>query len=176
MKTHFPVLVLLLAGLLLIGCKEETPPTAPTPPQPPVTTPEAGADAVSEAEPEPRVTGEDVQRETGEAVRTAATFMDQEKDQFVAASQEKLDALKARWSSWKADADVKADEAKAKLNEQYAQTSAKLGELKDSSGEAWGDMKAGFVEAYQDLEAATKEAAQKFNKAEPEAAPEPSPQ
>jgi len=161
---------LMIVGTLLLsgGCKEETPPTTP-PPTPPVTPPEVEddatdtSDATSEAPDQTPVTGEEVMRETGEAVDAAVSFADQEKDQFIATSEEKLEALRARWSSWQAEAGETTEQMKQKLSEQYKEANEKLARLKDSSGEAWSQMKAGFLDAYEDLETATKEAAQKFD-------------
>jgi len=167
-------LILALVGTLMlgVGCKEEAPPTSP-PPTPPVTPSEVEDDAASDAEAQDQraasVTGDEVMRETGEAVDTAVRFADQEKDKFVAASQEQLEALKAKWSSWQADAGEKTEQMKQQLNEQYAEASEKLGKLKDTSGEAWTEMKAGFLDAYKDLETATKDAAQKFGESESDA-------
>jgi len=164
---------LTIVGTLLIGsgCKEETPPTSP-PPTPPVSPPEVEedtADATTDDQDATSVTGDEVMRETGEAVDAAVRYADQEKDKFVATSEEKLQQLKARWSSWQAEAGEQTQQMKQKFNEQYEEASERLGRLKDTSGEAWGEMKAGFLDAYEDLEAATKEAAQKFGESESDA-------
>lgn len=166
MNTRDLMMTLLLVGTMLgVGCKDEAPPTSPTP-TPDTPAPEAAdADTDDEAE---AVTGEDVRREAGEAVDATAAWADQEKDKFVATSREKLDELKARWSSWSEDAGEKTDEVKADLNKRYEQAAAKLEEVKESSGGAWAEMRDGFVAAYEDLEAATREAADAFNGEEAE--------
>ena len=115
------------------------------------------------------VTSEDMRREAGQAVDTAAKYSEQVKDEFqgrlearleeldgeIAALREKgrdlKDEAKADWDRKLADLEAKRDAARAKLTE-----------VKQSGAAAWKDVQQGAQSAWDDLEQAFKDAAREF--------------
>jgi hypothetical protein len=116
-----------------------------------------------------KVTSEDVRRDAGQAVNTAAEFSQQTKEEFqksldarlkeldaeIAKLREKgrdlKDDAKANWERKMADLETKRDAARAKLTE-----------VGHSSAEAWKDVQKGAQSAWDELDNAFREAAREF--------------
>jgi TolA-binding protein len=116
-----------------------------------------------------KVTVDDVRRDAGKALNTAAEFSQQAKvelQQKLAARLKDLDAEIAKLrdkgrdlkDQAKADWDVKLADLEAKR----AAASAKLAELGNSSAEAWKDIQQGTQSAWDELEKSFQEAAREF--------------
>lgn len=115
------------------------------------------------------VTSEDVRREAGQAVDTAAEFTEQAKEEFqsrlkvrlevmdgeIAALREKgrdlKDEAKADWDGKLADLEAKKDAARAKL-----------AEVGQSSAAAWQDVQQGAQAVWDDLDKAFQDASREF--------------
>jgi TolA-binding protein len=116
-----------------------------------------------------KVTSEDVRRDVGQAVDTAAEFSQQTKEEFqkhldarlkemdaqIAELHEKgrdlKDQAKVNWDRKMADMETKRDAARAKL--------AAVGQ---SSAEAWIDVQQGAQSAWDELEKAVQDASREF--------------
>ena len=116
-----------------------------------------------------KVTSEDVRRDAGQAVETAAEYSQQTKDEF----QKKLDAqlteldgqiakLREKSADLKDEAKVNWDKTMADLETKRDAVRAKLTEVGQSSGEAWKDVQKGAQAAWDDLDKAFRDASKKF--------------
>jgi TolA-binding protein len=122
------------------------------------------------AEPKPgKVTSEDVRRDAGKAVETAAEFSQETKEEF----QKKLDLrlkeldaeiakLREKGSDLKDEAKANWDKKIADLETKREAASAKLKEIGHSSAEAWKDIQKGAQAAWDDLDKAFREASREF--------------
>ena len=118
------VWMVLLPGLLVaIGCEQK--PAGPTP---------------------GKVTSEDVRRDAGKAVDTAAEFSRQTKEEFQQKLEAQLKALDAeiaklreKGSDLKDKAKIDRDRKMADLETKRVAARAKLAEVSHSSAEAWKD-------------------------------------
>ena len=147
------VLILsVIVSALATGCDQ---PTASTPP---VSSTPAGT-----------VTSDDVRRDAGNAVDSAAAFAKQTKDEY----QSKLDArlkeldaevatLRKKGSELKDDAKVRWDERMVQLETKREAARVKLSEVKDSSAEAWKDLQTGAQSAWDELDKAFRDASGEF--------------
>jgi LPS O-antigen subunit length determinant protein (WzzB/FepE family) len=129
----------------------------------------SGCEQKSVDRPSGKVTSEDVRRDAGQAINTAAEYSAQTKEEFqkrldtrlkeldteIAKLQEKgrdlKDDAKANWDRKMADLETKRDAARAKL-----------GEVGRSSAEAWKDVQKGAQSAWDELDKALREAAREF--------------
>lgn len=116
-----------------------------------------------------KVTSEDVRRDAGQAVNTAAEFSQQTKEEFqkkldaqlkeldaeIAKLQEKgrdlKDKAKANWDQKMADLEKKRDAARAKL-----------AEVGHSTAEGWEDVRKGAQSAWDELDKAFRDASREF--------------
>jgi hypothetical protein len=116
-----------------------------------------------------KVTSEDVRRDAGQAVDTAAEFSQQSKEEY----QKKLDArlqeldaeiakLKAKGGDLKDDAKARWEQKMAELETKRDAARAKLAEVGHSSAEAWKDVQKGAQSAWDDLDKAVRDAAAEF--------------
>jgi len=116
-----------------------------------------------------KVTSEDVRRDAGQAVDTAAEYSQQAKDEF----QKKLDAqlteldgqiakLREKSVDLKDEAKVNWDKTMADLEIKRDAVRAKMTEAGQSSGEAWKDVQKGAQAAWDDLDKAFRDASEKF--------------
>jgi TolA-binding protein len=116
-----------------------------------------------------KVTSEDVRRDAGQAVETAAEYSQQAKDEF----QEKLDAqlteldgkiakLREKSAALKDEAKANWEKTTADLETKRDAVRAKLTEVGQSSGEAWKDVQKGAQAAWDDLDKAFRDASEKF--------------
>jgi TolA-binding protein len=117
----------------------------------------------------PNVTSEDVRREAGESVDTAAEFSNQSKEEFqtrLEARLKKLDdeiaALREKGSDLKDEAKIDWERKLADFEAKRDAARAKLAEVKQSSAEAWKEVQQGAQSAWDDLEQAYQDASRKF--------------
>lgn len=100
----------------------------------------------------------DVKRDVAQAVETTKVYASENKDQFVAALQEKLAKLDQKISELGSKAaTVKAEEgdkALTALRDQRSALGDKFDELKKATQETWKDVKAGVEKAYDEVEKA----------------------
>ncbi len=109
-------------------------------------------------EPEPKVTAQDVKKESKEALNTAVAYSEQKKDAYLKKIEDELEAYDQKLDKLKAGAVGLKDDAKdeykrkiALLEEKKKSASEKLNTLKSASGETWNDMKAGMDKALDEL-------------------------
>lgn len=122
------------------------------------------------AEPKPgKVTSEDVRRDAGKAVDTAAEFSQQTKEEFQKKLDLRLKELDAEIAKLREKGNNLKDEAKADWEKKMADleakreaASAKLAEVGHSSAEAWKDIQKGAQAAWDDLDKAFREASREF--------------
>jgi TolA-binding protein len=141
------VWMLMLAGLLTAsGCEQK--PADRTPGQ---------------------VTSEDVRRDAGQAVKTAAEFSRQTKEEFQKSLDARLKELDAEIAKLRDKGRDLKDQAKADWDRKMADLEtkrdaarAKLAEVGDSSAEAWKDVQKGAKSAWDELEKAFHDASREF--------------
>jgi DNA repair photolyase len=141
------VWLLALAGLLAAGGCEQVP-----------------------ADPMPgNVTSEDVRRDAGQAVDTAATYSQQAKEEFRKKLAARLTELDAEIAKLREKGRDLQDEAKADWDRKLADLEAKreaagtkLTEVGAASAEAWKDVQQGAQSAWDELDKAFREAAGEF--------------
>ena len=116
-----------------------------------------------------KVTSEDVRRDAGQAVDTAAEFSQQTKEEF----QKNLDArlknmdaeiakLREKGRDLKDKAKADWDQKMAELETKREAASAKLAEVGHSSAEAWKDVQQGAQSAWDELDKAFRDASREF--------------
>ena len=116
-----------------------------------------------------KVTSEDVRRDAGQAVNTAAEFSRQTKEEF----QKSLDArlkeldteivkLREKGHDLKDEAKVNWDRKMADLETKRDAARAKLAEVGRSSADAWKDVRKGAQSAWDELDKAFHDASQEF--------------
>jgi len=115
------------------------------------------------------VTSEDVRRDAGQAVDTAAEFSQQTKEQFqknLDARLKDLDAeiakLREKGRDLKADAKTDWDRKMADLETKRDAARAQLAEVCHASAEAWKDVQKGAQSAWDDLDKAFRDASREF--------------
>jgi DNA anti-recombination protein RmuC len=116
-----------------------------------------------------KVTSEDVRRDAGQAVHTAAEFSQQTKEEFQKsfdARLKELDAeiakLREKGRDLKDDAKANWDRKMADLETKRDAARAKLAELGHSSAEAWKDIQKGARAAWDELDKAFHDASREF--------------
>lgn len=117
------------------------------------------------------VTASDVKKEVKEAAEATKSYLDKNKDQFLATVDAQLKTLDTRINELsqraeglKDDTKVEAEKVLDGLREKRSQLTQKLGELKESSAQSWQEIKSGFSAAMTDLEKALEEAKYKIRK------------
>jgi hypothetical protein len=113
----------------------------------------------------------EVKKEIKEAVEITKSYVSENKDEFVAATDRKLKELDQKIAELGDKVATLKDQAQAEgnktldaLRETRAQLGTKLEELKVSSQDAWQNVKAGFESAMSELETAFANAKSKFDK------------
>ncbi|MBI3879632.1 MAG: hypothetical protein HY301_06155 [Verrucomicrobia bacterium] len=151
MKLTYP-LAALAAALTLAGCDQAKPPEST--PTPALKTNASAAD---------------VKKEVKEAVDTARNYVADNKDQFLASTEQKfkeldlkIDELGKKAETLTTDAKAEVSRALDALHEQRTELGQKFDDLKKSSQEAWKDAKTGFESAWAELEKAYDNAKSKF--------------
>lgn len=128
-----------------------------------------GCDRQPAGGPPGKVTSEDVRRDAGQALDTAAQYSEQAKVEF----QKKLEVrlqemdveiakLREQGRDLTDDAKVRWDRKLAELETKREAASVKLAEVTDSTAMAWKDVQKGAQSAWDDLEAAFREASNEF--------------
>lgn len=168
-------------GFMLAGCVE-------SPSEPPSLTGNTAGEGAVEVEPAdnaitPRevgpstngadsdspVTGDDVEREVGEAVDATTEFAAQKKDEYVERMQKQIDELDGKIAKLEEQAADVSEDARAEWEEQLQTlkekrrvAGEKFDELKSSSQDAWKDFQAGVDDAWAKLTEAFDTAAENF--------------
>lgn len=147
-------LLLLMGSTLILGCE---PPAAQKP--------SSGAPVTDG----PKVTSEDVRRDTDKAVRTAAEYSKQSKDEFMKGLETRIQELdveiaklQVKGAELKDQAKVNWDRKMVELEAKRKVAQAKLTEVGKSSAEAWKDIQKGAQSAWEELDHAFREAAKEF--------------
>ena len=116
-----------------------------------------------------KVTSEDVRRDAGQAVETAAEYSRQTKEEFQKKLETRLKELDAEIAKLREKGGDRKDEAKAKWDQKMTELEtkrdaarAKLAEVRDSSAEAWKDVQKGARSAWDELDKAFSDASREF--------------
>ena len=116
-----------------------------------------------------KVTSEDVRRDAGQAVNTAAEFSQQTKEEFQKKLETRLKELDAEIAKLREKGRDLKDKAKANWDQKMAELEtkreaarAKLAEIGQSSAEAWEDVRKGAQSAWNELEEAVRDASKEF--------------
>ena len=128
-----------------------------------------GCENKSAERPPAKVTSEDVRRDAGQAINTAAEFSQQTKEEF----EKKLDArlkeldveiakLREKGGDLKDEAKADCEKKMAGLQTKQDAARVKLVEVGHSTAEAWKDIQKGAQSAWDDLDKAFREASREF--------------
>lgn len=116
-----------------------------------------------------KVTSEDVRRDAGQAVKTAAEYSQQTKEEFQKKFEAQLNELDAKIAELRQKGRDLKDKAKADWDGKMAAletkreaASAKLAEIGHASAEAWKDVQKGAQAAWDELDKAFRDAAKEF--------------
>jgi TolA-binding protein len=116
-----------------------------------------------------KVTPEDVRRDAGQAVSTAAEYSQQTKEEFQKKLETQLNELDAKIAKLREKGGDLKDEAKVKwdlkmadLEKKREAARSKLVEIGHSSAEAWKDIQKGATSAWNDLDKAFQDASKEF--------------
>ena len=116
-----------------------------------------------------KVTSEDVRRDAGQAVKTAAEFSQQTKEEFQKNLEVRLKELDAEIAKLREKGGDLKDKAKANWDRKMAEletkreaASAKLAEVGRSSAEGWKDVRKGAQSAWDELDKAFRDASREF--------------
>ncbi len=116
-----------------------------------------------------KVTPEDVRRDAGQAVDTAAEYSQQTKEEFQKKLESQLDELDAKIAKLREKGRDLKDQAKADWDRKMADLEtkreaahAKLAEVGHSSAEAWKDVRKGAQSAWDELDKAFRDASKEF--------------
>jgi outer membrane protein assembly factor BamE (lipoprotein component of BamABCDE complex) len=152
MKTKATYLAVLAGAWLMAGCDQAN-------------------HTDQDVSPGTNVTARELKKEVREAVDASKNYAAQNKDQFVASMEKKLQALDEKIAELGAKGETLTDQARAEsaealaaLKKQREQLGVKFDEVKESSQAAWEDVKAGFESAYADLEKAYDDFKSRFKK------------
>jgi len=116
-----------------------------------------------------KVTSEDVRRDAGQAVETAAEYSRQTKEEFQKKLEAQLNELDAKIARLREKGRDLKDEAKANWDRKMADLEkkreaarAKLAEVGHSSAEAWKDVRKGAQSAWDELDKSFRDASREF--------------
>ena len=116
-----------------------------------------------------KVSADDVKREAGEAVDTAAEYSQQAKEDFVRSLNARLTELDAEIANLREKGRDLKDEAKADWDQKLVDLETKreaarvkLDEVGNSTAEAWKDVQQGAKSAWDELDKAVRDAAGEF--------------
>lgn len=117
----------------------------------------------------PKVTSDDVRRDVGQAINTAAEFSQQTKDEFQKKLEARLQEVDAEYAKLREQGRDLKDEAKIRWDEKMADLETKrdaarvkLAEVGNSTAEAWKDVQQGAESAWKELDKSFREAASEF--------------
>ena len=115
------------------------------------------------------VTGQDVKKETREAVQTATAFTQQQKEEYQKKLEAKLKEYDQKLDELKGRAEKMKEEVKGEINKEIEEfrknqqaAAKKLEELKAASGKAWEDLKSGIDAALEEMEKTLEKAFSRF--------------
>ncbi|MDR4505088.1 MAG: hypothetical protein MRK01_09900 [Candidatus Scalindua sp.] len=118
---------------------------------------------------ETHVSSEDVKRETGEALETQKTYLEQQKEKYQKGAESTLNDLNDKIKGLQAKAGQAGSDAKAKYNEiieglqkKQGEAQNRLNDLKSKSADAWEDVKSGMDAALENLNNSYNEAVSHF--------------
>lgn len=116
-----------------------------------------------------RVTSDDVRRDAGQAIHSAAEFSQQTKEEFQKSLQAGLEelntgieTLREKGRDLTGDAKANWDRKMGELETKRAAARAKLVEVGESSAEAWKHVQNGAQSAWDELDKAYHDAAREF--------------
>ena len=116
-----------------------------------------------------KVTPEDVRRDAGQAINTAAEYSQQAKEEFQKKLETQLNDLDAKiatlrekGSDLKGEAKVKWDQKMADLKKKQEAARAELAKVGDSSAAAWKDVQKGAQSSWDELDKAFHDASKEF--------------
>ena len=116
-------------------------------------------------------TASDVKQQTGEALDAGARLAQQEKNEFLKASRQEMDEMKAELDALKREANAARGPAKEKLDQQVHEleekwnaADAKVAALRAESAEAWAEMKQQVLAALADLKESYQEVRREMTK------------
>jgi hypothetical protein len=116
-----------------------------------------------------KVTSEDVRRDAGQAVNTAAEFSQQAKEEFRQKLETQLNELDAKMAKFREKGRDLKDEAKVQWDRKLADLEKKrdaardeLAKVGQSSAEAWKDVRKGAASAWDELDKAFRDASKEF--------------
>ena len=116
-----------------------------------------------------KVTSEDVRRDAGQAVKTAAEYSQQTKEEFQRDLDARLTELDAKIAKLREKGRDLKDNAKANWDRKMTELEtkrdaarAKLDEVGHSSAEAWKDVQKGAQSAWDELDKAFRDASREF--------------
>ncbi len=118
-------------------------------------------------------TGEDVKKETKEAVETVMNYSADQKDQALTNAQKMLDDFDAKMKGWEDKMKSKWGDTKSAAKDSYTNTQEGMmkkrqelsqwyDKMKDSSADAWGEMQQGFSDSYNELSDSFDKAQKEF--------------
>ena len=117
-----------------------------------------------------KVTSDDVRRDAGQAIHSAAEFSQQAKEEFQKSLQARLqeldseiEKLREKGRDLTDDAQANWDRRMAELETKREAAHAKLDEIAGSSAEAWKDVQKGAQSTWDELDKAFHEAAREFH-------------
>jgi len=113
---------------------------------------------------------EKLKREGKDAAEAAGDYAEEKKEDFVAATRDKMSGLDKRIDKLQERAAEASGEAKQKMEEtledlkkQRKELADRLDKLADQSGEAWNDLKQGISKGYEDLQRSVDDAMKEFD-------------
>jgi DNA anti-recombination protein RmuC len=116
-----------------------------------------------------KVTPEDVRRDVGQAVKTAAEYFQHTKEEFQKKFEAQLSELDAKIAKLRESGRDLKDQAKANWDRKMADLEtkrdaarAKLVQVRDSSADAWKDVQKGAQSAWDELDKAFRDASREF--------------
>lgn len=156
-----------ILSLILVGCSDEESPTVSQADSP---TTEDGSQTTFKPVLDEPVTGNDAEREIGEAINTTVELTKQKRDEYAADLDRRLEDLDAEIAVLEEKAGDLEDDVKKKWDEQMKVLREKrkamvqkLTELKGSSAEAWQELKTGMDSTWTELRKGVSDAASEFD-------------
>lgn len=115
------------------------------------------------------VTAKDVKHDAAQAADSAATYAEQERDEYIRQAQKEIDELRAGIDQLGVKARAARDDAKVRLeadiktlDKKWDTTESKLGDVKAANARAWEKLKSGMDSAIKDLKQSLARAKKEF--------------
>jgi len=120
-------------------------------------------------EKEPKVTGEDVRKESKQALETTGEYLRQKKEEYRVKAEEELNDLKKKVAELQTEVKESGAGAREKLGRELEELKKKeqtarekLNELEETSAEKWEEFKSDMDAALQDLQESYRKAVSHF--------------